>query len=128
MKAIAESANDFRDLRTKKHPCVYVDKTAESALEQIRQRDYLAAHLADGRPVYVLGLAFDSKTRQLKDLLAVMLPDTATDKPHPCCGDAEETEYGIIANMGMLFNIAGPCNPADHYMLPAIGRRGRCRR
>ena len=28
MKTIAESANDFRDLRTKKSPCVYVDKTA----------------------------------------------------------------------------------------------------
>lgn len=28
MKTIAESANDFRDLRTQKYPCIYVDKTA----------------------------------------------------------------------------------------------------
>ena len=28
MKAIAKSANDFKDLRTKKVPCIYVDKTA----------------------------------------------------------------------------------------------------
>ena len=28
MKTIAKSANDFRDLRTKKVPCIYVDKTA----------------------------------------------------------------------------------------------------
>ena len=24
--------------------------------------------------------------------------------------------------MGKIFNIAGPCNPADHYMLPAMAR------
>ena len=50
-----------------------VDETAEAALEQIRKRDYLAAYLADGRPVYAIGLAFDSKTRQLKNLLAEQL-------------------------------------------------------
>ena len=50
-----------------------VDDSAEAALEQIRRRDYLAAYLADGRPVYALGLSFDSKTRQLKDLLAEQL-------------------------------------------------------
>ena len=47
-----------------------VDDTAEHALEQIRTRDYVAAYLADGRPVYAIGLSFDSKTRQLKDLIA----------------------------------------------------------
>lgn len=24
--------------------------------------------------------------------------------------------------MGKIFNIAGPCNPAKHYMLPAMAR------
>ena len=24
--------------------------------------------------------------------------------------------------MEKFFNIAGPCNPAKHYMLPALGR------
>ena len=47
-----------------------VDDTAEHALEQIRTRDYVAAYLADGRPVYAIGLSFDSKTRQLRDLIA----------------------------------------------------------
>ena len=50
-----------------------VDKTAQEALDQIRRRDYLAAYLADGRPVYALGLSFDSKTRQLTDLVAEQL-------------------------------------------------------
>ena len=50
-----------------------VDKTAQEALDQIRRRDYLAAYLADGRPVYALGLSFDSKTRQPADLLAEQL-------------------------------------------------------
>ena len=31
-------------------------------------------------------------------------------------------EYGIISGMERFFNIAGPCNPARHYMLPAMAR------
>ena len=27
--------------------------------------------------------------------------------------------------MGKIFNIAGPCNPGKHYMLPAMARLGR---
>ena len=50
-----------------------VDKSAKEALDQIRSRDYLRAYLADGRPIYALGLAFDSKTRQLVDADAVQL-------------------------------------------------------
>ena len=30
--------------------------------------------------------------------------------------------YGIMRGMEKFFNIAGPCNPAKHYMLPAIER------
>ena len=30
--------------------------------------------------------------------------------------------FGIIRRMEKFFNIAGPCNPVDHYMLPATDR------
>ena len=55
------------------HPCgVYifelkVDATAADALRQIHAKDYAAPYRADGRPIYAIGLAFDSKTRQLTD-------------------------------------------------------------
>ena len=31
-------------------------------------------------------------------------------------------EHGIISDMERFFNIAGPCNPAKHYTLPAMAR------
>ena len=40
---------------------------SSAALAQIREKGYAAPYLADGRPVYLIGLAFDSKTRQLVD-------------------------------------------------------------
>ena len=43
------------------------DGTAADALAQIREKDYAKPYLADGRPVWAIGLAFDSKTRQLVD-------------------------------------------------------------
>ena len=43
------------------------DGTADEALAQIREKGYAKPYLADGRPVYLIGLAFDSKTRQLVD-------------------------------------------------------------
>ena len=43
------------------------DGTADEALAQIREKGYAKPYLADGRPVYLVGLAFDSKTRQLAD-------------------------------------------------------------
>ena len=50
-----------------------VDGTAEAALDQIRKREYLTAYLADGRPIYAIGLSFDSKTRHLADYRAEQL-------------------------------------------------------
>ena len=44
-----------------------VDSSAAEALAQIREKSYAKPYLADGRPVYLIGLAFDSKTRQLID-------------------------------------------------------------
>ena len=55
------------------HPCgIYifelkVDSTAAEALAQIHEKGYARPYLADGRPVWAIGLAFDSKTRQLID-------------------------------------------------------------
>ena len=55
------------------HPCgVYifelkVDATAADALAQIREKDYAEPYRARGLPIIAIGLAFDSKTRQLVD-------------------------------------------------------------
>ena len=43
------------------------DGTAADALGQIREKGYAEPYRADGRPVYLIGLAFDSQTRQLVD-------------------------------------------------------------
>ena len=55
------------------HPCgtyvfeLKVDGTAAEALKQIRNRGYAKPYLAQGLPIWAIGLAFDSKTRQLID-------------------------------------------------------------
>lgn len=55
------------------HPCgIYifelkVDQPAAIAMEQIQRKVYAAPYAADKRPVWLLGLSFDSKTRQLVD-------------------------------------------------------------
>ena len=60
------------DIVVKYRKAIYVfelkrDGTAADALGQIREKGYAKPYLADGRPVYLIGLAFDSKTRQLTD-------------------------------------------------------------
>ena len=55
------------------HPCgVYVFElkvggTAADALGQIRERGYAKPYLAQGLPIWAIGLVFDAKTRQLVD-------------------------------------------------------------
>ena len=44
-----------------------VDETAEAALAQIKAKDYAAPYRARNLPIWAIGLAFDSKTRQLTD-------------------------------------------------------------
>ena len=44
-----------------------VDATAADALAQIRERGYAEPYKAQGLPIWAIGLAFDSKTRQLAD-------------------------------------------------------------
>jgi hypothetical protein len=40
--------------------------TAESALAQIKEKRYPERYLADGRPITLVGAAFDPKTRNLE--------------------------------------------------------------
>ena len=55
------------------HPCgIYVFElkvggTAADALQQIRERGYAKPYLAQGLPIWAIGLVFDAKTRQLVD-------------------------------------------------------------
>ena len=60
------------DIVVKYRKAIYVfelkrDGTAADALGQIRENGYAEPYLADGRPVWAIGLNFDSKTRQLTD-------------------------------------------------------------
>ncbi len=60
------------DLVVKYRKAIYVfelkrDESAAAALAQIREKGYATPYLSDGRPVWAIGLNFDSKTRQLTD-------------------------------------------------------------
>ena len=66
------------DIVVKYRKAIYVfelkrDGTAADALAQIREKGYAEPYRADGRPVYLIGLAFDSNTRQLTDAAAERL-------------------------------------------------------
>ena len=43
----------------------------DRAFAQIHEKGYAAPYLADPRPVWFIGLSFDSKTRRLVDCAAV---------------------------------------------------------
>ena len=59
------------------HPamvCIFelkVDEPVDKAFGQIREKKYAETYLADGRPIWLIGLSFDSKTRHLVDFAAV---------------------------------------------------------
>ncbi len=48
-----------------------VDEPVDKAFAQIREKKYAEPYLADGRPIWLIGLSFDSKTRNLVDFAAV---------------------------------------------------------
>ena len=53
--------------------CIFelkVDEPVDHAFAQIREKNYAAPYLADGRPIWLIGLSFDSKTRHLADCAA----------------------------------------------------------
>ena len=62
-----------------KHPamvCIFelkVDEPVDRAFAQIREKKYAEPYLADGRPIWLIGLSFDSKTRHLVDFAAELL-------------------------------------------------------
>ena len=49
-----------------------VDEPVDKAFAQIRRKKYADPYLADGRPIWLIGLSFDSKTRCLVDCAAEM--------------------------------------------------------
>ena len=61
------------------HPCgvtifeLKVDSSAEAALAQVREKHYETPYLALGLPIWLVGLNFDRKTRQLTDAKAERL-------------------------------------------------------
>nr|VFJ54841.1 MAG: Pentapeptide repeat-containing protein [Candidatus Kentron sp. FM]VFJ57735.1 MAG: Pentapeptide repeat-containing protein [Candidatus Kentron sp. FM]VFK08332.1 MAG: Pentapeptide repeat-containing protein [Candidatus Kentron sp. FM] len=44
-----------------------VDKSADAALAQIREKDYAGPYVAIGKPVYLVGVNFDSKKRTINE-------------------------------------------------------------
>jgi hypothetical protein len=68
----AVSANGRADIIAR-HPamvCIFelkVDESVDSAFKQIREKGYAEAYRAETRPVWLIALSFDSKTRELVD-------------------------------------------------------------
>ena len=71
-----------------RHPamvCIFelkVDEPVDKAFAQIRAKKYAEPYLADGRPIWLIGLSFDSHTRHLIDSAAVRYGDFENN-PHP---------------------------------------------
>ena len=47
-----------------------VDEPVDRAFKQIREKGYAEPYVADGRPIWLIGLSFDSRTRRLVDCAA----------------------------------------------------------
>ena len=52
-----------------------VDEPVDEAFRQIRAKGYAEPYLADGRPIWLVGLSFDAKTRRLGGYAAKLLQD-----------------------------------------------------
>ena len=48
-----------------------VDEPVDKAFAQIRAKGYAEPYIADGRPIWLIGLSFDSESRRLVDYAAV---------------------------------------------------------
>jgi hypothetical protein len=68
----AQQANGRADIIAR-HPlmvCIFelkVDEPVDAAFKQIREKGYAEPYRAETRPVWLIGLSFDSKTRELVD-------------------------------------------------------------
>ena len=78
MEVVAEDrqSNGRADIVAKHKKGVFifelkVDEPVDRAFAQIREKNYAAPYLADSRPIWLIGLSFDSKTRHLIDCAAV---------------------------------------------------------
>ena len=78
IEVVAEDrqSNGRADIVAKHKKCIYifelkVDEPVDRAFAQIREKGYAAPYLADTRPLWLVGLSFDSKTRRLVDCAAV---------------------------------------------------------
>ena len=56
-----------------------VDDSVDKAFKQIREKGYAEPYAAETRPVWLVGLSFDSKTRHLADFAAVPLKDVPAE-------------------------------------------------
>ena len=71
----AVQANGRADV-VAEHPaevCIFelkVDEPIDKAFKQIREKGYAEPYRASGRPIWLIGLSFDSKTRHLVDFAA----------------------------------------------------------
>ena len=54
-----------------------VNDPIDKAFKQLREKNYAEPYIADGRPIWLIGLSFDSKTRRLVDCAAVSAPSAA---------------------------------------------------
>ena len=66
--------------------CIFelkVDEPVDKAFAQIREKKYAEPYLADGCPIWLIGLSFDSKTRHLVDFAAMRYggKETSTTEP-----------------------------------------------
>ena len=68
------------------HPalvCIFelkVDEPVDKAFAQIREKKYAEPYLAGGRPIWLIGLSFDSRTRHLVDCAAVDFGRTGQER------------------------------------------------
>ena len=53
-----------------------VDEPVDKAFSQIRAKGYAEPYLADGRPIWLIGLSFDSSTRRLVGYAAERMETT----------------------------------------------------
>ena len=79
-----------------------VDEPIDKAFRQIREKKYAEPYLADGRPIWLIGLSFDSHTRHLVDFAAVSYGDaeaatTQTRRDENAC--AVKCRFGALPDV-----------------------------
>ncbi len=72
VQAEVQTATSRMDIALKMPDAIYIlelkyNQTADAALDQIKRKKYAAAFAGDSRPLYAVGLNFNSETRTLDD-------------------------------------------------------------